>query len=126
MSVNASNTGRGSGYFRLGFGADATGGDVRIELRCLPASVAAVSIEWLASPEAVPAEARQQITSYIESYLRGYLVLHPVGALHVAIVGASWFTERRNEPERAAWIALHAAIVDAKLPPPVLYAPPDT
>jgi hypothetical protein len=127
MSIDTqiSNTGRGSGRFRLGLGADATGGDVDIELRCFPAQVPAVSVEWSASSEAMPAKARQQTVSYIERYLRDYLSEHPVGSLHVAVVGAGWFTDRRNEPERAAWIALHSAIVDAKLPPPPLYAPPD-
>ena len=119
------NTGRGSGRFRLGVGADATGGDVDIELRYFLASAPAVSVEWAASSEAVPAVVRQQIVSYIERYLHGYLSQHPIGSLHVAVVGAGWFTERRNEPERAAAIALHSAIVDAKLPPPLLYAPPD-
>jgi hypothetical protein len=120
-----SNTGQGSGRFRLGVGVGATGGDVDIELRCFPASAPAVSVEWLAASEAVPAQARQQIVSYIERYLNGYLSQHPVGSLHVAVVSAGWFTDRLNEPERAAWIALHRAITAAKLPPPPLYAPPD-
>jgi hypothetical protein len=127
MSIDTQmpNKGRGSGCFRLGIGADATGGDIDIELRCFPAPVPAVSVEWSACSEAVPAQVRQQIVSYIERYLRGYLSQHPVGSLYVAVVGASWSTERRNDPERAAWIALHSAIIDAKLPPPPLYAAPD-
>jgi hypothetical protein len=120
-----SNTGRGSGRFRLGFGANATGGDVEIQLQCIPATAPTVSVEWLVSPENVPTQARQQIVSYIEEYLHDYLALHPVGSLRVTIVGAGWFTERRNDPERAAWIALHGAIIDAKLPAPPLYSPPD-
>jgi hypothetical protein len=125
MNIDTPKIGRGSGRFRLGSGPGATGGDVEIELRCLPEPASAVSIEWLAPSDAVPAEAQRQIISYIDSYLRGYLVLHPVGSIHVAVVGASWFTDRRNEPDRAAAIALHYAIVHAKLPPPLLYAPPD-
>ena len=126
MSIDTQtpNTGRGSGRFRLGFGVDATGGDVDIELRYFPASSPTVSVEWSASSEAVPAVVRQQIVSYIERYLHGYLSQHPIGSLHVAVVSAGCFTDRRNEPERAAWIALHAAIIDAKLPPPQLYEVP--
>jgi hypothetical protein len=120
-----SYSGRGSGRFRLGFGADATGGDIVIELRCIPAAAPAVTVEWLASSDVVPPEAQRQMVSYIQDYLEGYLALHPVGSIHVAVVSAGWFTDRHNEPERAAAIALHMAILDAKLPPPLLYAPPD-
>ena len=119
-----SHSGRGSGHFLLGNGPGATGGNVVIELRCMPSPDASVSIEWLAPPAAMPAEARQVIVSYLEAYLRGYLNVNPVGSLRVQVVDAGWFTDRRNEPERAAVIALHDAIRDAKLPPPVLYAEP--
>lgn len=124
MHDDEANFGRGSGLFRLGNGPDATGGNVEIELRCKPDAAPAVSVEWLAPHDTVPAHARHQILSYIEAYLRGYLGKNPVGKLHVSVVGAGWFTDRRNEPDRAAWIALHYAIVNAKLPPPSLYAPP--
>jgi hypothetical protein len=123
--TNFSNIGRGSGRFRLGVGENATGGDLEIELRWFPGAVVGVTVEWLTSSDAVPREARRRMVSYIEHYLEGYLALHPVGSIHVTVVSAGWFTDRRNEPQRAARIALHLAIVDAKLPPPLLYAPPD-
>jgi hypothetical protein len=126
MSTDPIKAGRGSGHFLLGTGPAATGGDVEIELRCFPAPNPAISVEWKAPWQGVPVEAQKRIISYIERYLRGYLELHPVGSLHVTVVGAGWFTDRHNEPERAAWIALHYAIVNAKLPPPPLYAPPDS
>ena len=127
MSIDTqiTNPGRGSGRFRLDVDASATGGDVDIELHCFVTSSPAVSVEWSASSDAVPAEAQQQILSYIERYLHSYLSEHPMYSIHVAVVSAGWFTDRRNEPERAAWIALHSAIVDAKLPPLPLYALPD-
>jgi hypothetical protein len=129
QSMNAetqpSRLGRGSGGFRLGHGANATGGNLDVELHCIPATAAAVSIEWSAASDAVPAQARQQIISEIEGYLLGYLSRHPVGSFKVVIVGAGWFSDRRNEPIRATRVALHNAIIDAKLPPPLLFAPPD-
>src|SRR5579859_1550177 len=124
MKAEPEKFGRGSGLFRLGTGPDATGGNVEIELRCVPAAAPVVFVEWLAPHDSVPPQARQQTLAYIERYLRGYMGRNPVGALHVSVVGAGWFADRHNEPERAAWIALHHAIVDAELPPPPLYAPP--
>ncbi len=77
QSMNAetqpSRMGRGSGGFRLGHGANATGGNLDVELHCIPRTAAAVSIEWLAASDVVLAQARQQVISEIEGYLLGYL-----------------------------------------------------
>jgi len=117
--------GRGATCFRLGDGPDATGGNISIELHYIAGTTAEVSVEWLASSDVLPIQARWETTSYIEGYLRGYLMDHPVGSLRAKVVSAGWFTDRRNELDRAAWNALHMAIIDAKLPAPRLYASPD-
>ena len=79
----------------------------------------------MVSSTSVPIEARQQILLYIERYLNGYLARNQVGSLHAEVVDAGWFTDRRNEPERAAANALHFSIINANLPPPAFYAAPD-
>src|SRR4051812_39475385 len=65
VSTSAPNTGRGSGRFLLGNGPGATGGDVVVELCCIPASTPTVSVVWSVSPTSVPTEIQQQIVSYI-------------------------------------------------------------
>jgi hypothetical protein len=118
---------RGRCEFRLGTGLGATGGSIEIELRHfpIPTSTPSVAVEWRAETNEVPQDARQQTVSYIEKFLRGYLICNRVGSLHVAVVRAGWFSDRLNETERAAWNALHEAITRARLPPPILYAAPD-
>ena len=113
----------GSGRFRLGHGAGGTCGHVDLRLRHIPEAAESM-VEWCAGEDVVPGRARRQIVRCVESFLEGYLALNPVGGLHVAVVGAGWNKERRNEPERAATIALHEAIKAAGLPPPPLYASP--
>lgn len=120
-----SHSGGADGGFRLGSGAEATGGDIKIELSCCPSTTPEVFIEWRASPDSVPDEARKEIVSFIDSFLRNYLERNPIGAFYVIVVDAGWDTKRRNEPVRATWIALHYAIKDAKLPPALLYAAPE-
>jgi hypothetical protein len=58
----------------------------------------------------MPAEAKREAIEYLEWYLTAYLDTQPIGALHLTVVDAGWFTDRRNEPERAAFIAVHTAM----------------
>src|SRR4051812_15902165 len=117
--------GKGSGRFRIGFGADATGGDLEVDLRCYADRPNEATVEWQVDDDRMPAEGRRETIEYLEWYLRDYLQLHPVGALHVAVVGAGWWSDRRNEPKRAAFIAVHQAMTNAGLPPRPLFAPPE-
>ena len=117
--------GKGSGRFRLGHGADGTGGDLDVHLRCYADRPNGVTVEWQVEDDPMPAEARRAAIEYLEWYLRDYLQLHPVGALHLTVVGAGWFSDRRNEPQRAAFIAVHEAMTKAGLPPRPLFADPD-
>lgn len=119
-----SSFGRGSSRFRFGSGVMGACGHVDIELSCFSESPSTVSVEWTAPLDSAPAHARHQILFYAERYLQNYLQLHPVGSLHVNVVCAGWDAERENDAERAAVLALHSAIRDAKLPPLPLYAPP--
>jgi len=122
--LHCSSFGRGSSRFRFGSGAAGIGGHVDVELSCFSGRPFTVSVEWTAPLDAAPAPARHEILFYAERYLQNYLQLHPVGSLHVNIVSAGWDAERENDAERAAVLALHSAIRDAKLPPLPLFAPP--
>ncbi len=114
----------GSGRFLLGHGTEGTCGHVDLTLRRLPEAAGSATVEWGAGIHGVPEWARLQILSCVERYLVWYVSVNPVGGLHAVIVGAGWSDERRNEPERAAVIALHDALRNAGLPPLPLYAPP--
>src|SRR5438132_9135921 len=111
--------GHGKGNFRLGIGREATGGDIELLLRCLSQPTGQVSIKWAVPETIFPAEVRKTIVQFIENYLRGYLKIHPVGALEVTVLNGGWMEDIRNDLERASFIALHKAIIHAKLPPPL-------
>lgn len=55
----------------------------------------------------------------------------PAHAVVVSVAGipegryAVWWTDRRTEPRRAAFIAVHQAMTNAGLPPRPLFAPPN-
>lgn len=115
---------RGTGRFILGFGPEGTCGDVDLLLEVHPGPETAVTIEWSVPEGCVPAEARARIVSYLEWYLEDYLSKEPVGSLRVDVVAAGWGEERRNEPERAAFLAIREAMTNAKLPPRDLFEPP--
>ena len=111
--------------FVLGFGTQGTCGDVSLTLRCWRSEPPSVAVDWQAPGNCVPDFARQEIVACTTANLRGYLVEHPVGALQATITGAAWSTERRNEPDRASFWAMHSAILEAGLPPSAIFAPPD-
>lgn len=125
MNAPHFSSGHGSCHFRLGIGSEATGGDLELDLHCAFGKDCSVSVDWQSPLHGIPDEARQKIVSYLDWYLRDYLELHPVGALSVVVTQAGWSMERRNEPERAAFLAVHQAMTNAKLPPRPLFAPPD-
>lgn len=116
---------KGSGRFRLGVGPGATGGDLEVRLRCYADRPTGVTVEWQVPHARMPDEGRQETVEYLEWYLRDYLQLHPVGALHLEVVDAGWWDDRRNEPKRAAFLAVHQAMTNAGLPPRPIFEPPD-
>ena len=115
---------RGSGRFRLGVGLGATGGDLGVRLRYYADRPVGATVEWLIPHDQVPAEGRREAIEYLEWYLRDYLRSHPVGALHLEVVDAGWWSDRRNEPTRAAFLAIHQAMTNAGLTPRPLFSPP--
>jgi len=124
-SETPSTEATGSCHFRLGVGPGATGGDLEVHLRCYADQPTGATVEWQVPDDRMPAEGRRETMEYLEWYLRDYLQLHPVGALHLTIVDAAWCSDRRNEPERAAFIAVHEAMTKAGLPPRPTFAPPE-
>jgi len=115
---------RGSCHFRFGVGSGATGGDLELLLRCYADRPSTATVEWQGG-DRMPAEAKREAIEYLEWYLTDYLKKHPVGALHVTVVDAGWLTDRRNEPQRAAFLAVHEAMTKAGLPARELFVPPE-
>ena len=114
-----------SGCFLLGHGDGATGANIVIELTCNRGIAPEVTVEWPASDAGtVPTQAREQTRAWVEKYLRGYLKQNLIGAFHVTVISTGWFTDRRNELERGAWIGIQKAITKLELPPLRIFAPP--
>jgi hypothetical protein len=103
----------------------ATCGDVTVRFRCRRGAPQAATVEWRVPPGRYPDDARDEVIAYLDWYLRSYLEMHPVGALHVDVVDAAWLAGRTNEPDRAAFLAVHAAMSKTDLPPRELRMSPN-
>jgi hypothetical protein len=62
------------------------------------------------------------INSTLQSALKSYLELHPIGRIKVEVIGIGSFSDRSNEYERATSVALHYALADAGMPTPMLFS----
>lgn len=108
------------GHVVLGKGPEGTFGYVGLRLFKTGSGVA---VEWAAGVE-VPLDVQSRVMNFAEQYLADYLNERDFG-LRAVILTVLTDPVRRNDYERAVWLAIHGAIVRLGLPVPLLYAPPD-
>jgi hypothetical protein len=111
-----------TGRFVLGYGAGGTFGHVEVRASSID-SAGACDVSVAAG--GVPHAALEEIRAYALAWLTGYVEANPSCGLRVVVTRVVLDPLRRNELERATYLALHLSVIELGLPPPALYEAPD-
>ena len=109
--------------FVLGKGPTGTFGHVELSIVVTEAG-GGVEVTWNADDQ-LDSASRQTLLNWVTSYLKWYVSDHPQFGLRAKINGVQTDPVRRNELDRAPWIAILKAVDRLELPPLKIYAPPD-
>lgn len=112
-----------TGHFVLGKGPSGTFGHVALSIEVTEAA-SGVEVAWNAGDQ-LDSAVRQWLLDWVSNYLKWYVSDHPQFGFRVKINNVQTDPVRRNELDRAAWIAIIHAIDKLELPPLKIYAPPD-
>ena len=106
--------------FSLGRGSSGVFGHVELLLQATP-NPGQFSIQWQVKSNHHANDARDQVAKAASEYLRKYVAGHPEYGFLVIITEVISDTERRNDYERAATLALRFALEKMGLPVPQIF-----